>query len=96
MSLNPCIKTGANVWIDSHGAALHGDLYHVAGVYVLRYVGARLIEPKKCDAIFLAIEAAEATEGLEVTPSILDMNPFRSDCCGTIIIEEAFVKTELD
>lgn len=35
--MNACIKTGANVWITSHGHILHGDLYRVGGVYLLRY-----------------------------------------------------------
>lgn len=35
--MNACIKTGANVWITSHGHILHGDLYRVGDMYVLRY-----------------------------------------------------------
>lgn len=36
---NPCIKTGANVYLTGHGGYLHGDLFHVGNCYYLRYVG---------------------------------------------------------
>jgi len=36
---NPCKKTGANVFLTSHGGYLHGDMFLLEGVYYLRYVG---------------------------------------------------------
>jgi len=30
-----CIKTGADVLLDSHGATVHGDLYEVGDTYIL-------------------------------------------------------------
>jgi|SRR5580698_3595882 hypothetical protein len=41
-----CIKTGADVWIDSHGAMAHGDLYRLGDEnmghwYILRAVTVR-------------------------------------------------------
>ncbi len=36
--MNPCIKTGCDVLIESHQAVLHGDLYVCGEMYVLRYI----------------------------------------------------------
>ena len=30
-----CIKTGANVYLYTHGASIHGDLFEVGDVYIL-------------------------------------------------------------
>lgn len=30
-----CIRTGANVYLYSHGASVHGDLFEVGDVYIL-------------------------------------------------------------
>lgn len=32
-----CIRTGADVFVESEGAIYHGDLYKVAGVYIFRH-----------------------------------------------------------
>lgn len=36
--MNPCIKTGCDVLIQSHQAVLHGDLYLCGEMFVLRYI----------------------------------------------------------
>lgn len=37
--MNPCIKTGANVWLQSHSCVLHGDLFKVGEVWMLHHTG---------------------------------------------------------
>lgn len=36
--MNPCIKTGCDVLIESHQAILHGDLYVCGEMFILRYI----------------------------------------------------------
>jgi hypothetical protein len=36
--VNPCLKTGADVLIESHQAVIHGDLYVCGEMFVLRYL----------------------------------------------------------
>ena len=36
--MNPCVKTGARVWIESHNAIANGDLYRVGEVYLYVHV----------------------------------------------------------
>ncbi len=36
--MNPCLKTGADILIESHQAILHGDLYVCGEMFVLRYI----------------------------------------------------------
>ena len=36
--MNPCLKTGADVLIETHQAILHGDLYVCGEMFVLRYI----------------------------------------------------------
>lgn len=60
--MNPCIKTGANVWLESHGAAIHGDLYAVNGVILLRYLPHSQymrddLTADDCDMVFLDRQA---------------------------------------
>lgn len=50
--MNPCIKTGANVWIESGKAALHGDLFRIGSTYLLKHTGRydSSISEAECDA----------------------------------------------
>jgi hypothetical protein len=85
--MNPCIKTGANVWLES-GHAIHGDLYVCNGTYVLRYnTNGKYrhdIAIEQCDAMFLDLQA-EALDVIqpECVPDILDLHG-----AGVIIIAE--------
>lgn len=53
--MNPCIKTGANVWIESEGAALHGDLFRVGSTYLLKHTGRYdfAVTKDECEAIWM-------------------------------------------
>ncbi len=35
-----CVKTGADVYLSSHGAVLHGDMFKVGDVYIFHHCGA--------------------------------------------------------
>jgi hypothetical protein len=37
--MNPCLKTGANVWLQSHSCVLHGDLFKVGSTWMLHHTG---------------------------------------------------------
>lgn len=43
--MNPCLKTGADVLIESHQAVIHGDLYVCGEMFVLRYLHGDTHEP---------------------------------------------------
>src|ERR1700674_5916242 len=43
--MNPCLKTGADVLIESHQAVLHGDLYICGEMFILRYLHGETHEP---------------------------------------------------
>lgn len=92
--MNPCIKTGADVWLNAYGGHLHGDLYHIEGVYILRYVGKVSYTKRKleCDAVFTDTSALDNQR--MALPRTLDLNPFRSDC-GTIVVVEDYVQNLL-
>ena len=48
-----CIHTGCDVWLDSQEAMLHGDLYHIKGVYVLDHTGVYLHSEDKAQANYI-------------------------------------------
>lgn len=43
--MNACLKTGADVLIESHQAVLHGDLYVCGEMFILRYTLGSTNEP---------------------------------------------------
>lgn len=92
--MNPCIKTGADVYITSHGTVLHGDLYALDGMFVLRYgIGQDFNDdPKaiaKCYARF--DDAAAELKGiqLDILPRVIN---FDTSQWGTLIIHEDYVE----
>jgi hypothetical protein len=65
-----CVKTGADVWVNSHQRLIHCDAYHVPGefgdgCYVFRYVGESLdsgigsanIKADRAQADFILMDA---------------------------------------
>lgn len=93
--MNPCIKTGADVFLTSHGSFYHGDLYHMEGVYVFRYRGdqphlSKLPTGMRMHARLedAAAEDASNTWAYEALPLLIDLDgPFR-----TMIIHQDFVE----
>jgi hypothetical protein len=86
--MNPCIKTGANVWLES-GHAIHGDLYVCHGNYVLRYnTNGKYrhdLTPDDCDALFLDLQAEQySVQFPENVNDFLDLHG-----AGVIIIAES-------
>lgn len=91
--MNPCIKTGADVFITSHGTVLHGDLYKLAGIYVLRYGLDQpfLDDPKAVKKCFARFDdaVAESDGNLFGEPRFIN---FDASQWGTLIIHEDYVE----
>lgn len=95
--MNPCIKTGANVFITSHGTVLHGDLYKLEGVYVLRYNVDQPFndDPKairECFAKFDDHLAEVNSNSLSAFPPL--MINFDAPKYGTLILHHDYVECE--
>lgn len=77
-----CIKTGGNVYLQSHGAVVHGDLYMLeaalgSNVYAFRYMGER--------AWYYPHDDEATTVNLIVTGDFMDINDvlvFPDISCG--------------
>lgn len=92
--MNPCIKTGCDVFITSHGTVLHGDLYQLDTMFVLRYgIGQDFNDsPKaiaKCYARF--DDAAAELKGYRLGNKPMTIN-FDTSQWGTLIIHEDYVE----
>lgn len=63
-----CIKTGCDVYLKSHGGALHGDMFKVSDVYILHHCSMDKMDhdmlESDCDYIFDAGPAAYLGEDL--------------------------------
>ena len=97
--MNACIKTGANVWLTSHDHIVHGDLYRVADLYVLRYLPGQAyrMDPHaalEAHALFDNARAEREDNQFasvpNTMPSYLDM-----EGAGVIIIHEVYVRNYL-
>lgn len=70
---NPCLKTGADVFIESHTAIAHGDLYLVGPIYLFVHTATPYwhYDPSneqidRCHAFFRNLGLAEKTMGWPV------------------------------
>lgn len=91
--MNPCIKTGCDVFITSHGTVLHGDLYKLETVYILRYgIGQAFNDnPKAIKKCFAQFDDAKAEHEGNLFGTQRFIN-FDSSQWGTLIINEEYVE----
>lgn len=70
---NPCVKTGANVWLESEDAVFHGDLYAVAEMWVFRYRDMPIeMHRDESDMIMLTAQAQNLSDASpDCTPDIM-------------------------
>jgi hypothetical protein len=105
--MNACIKTGADVWDTNENGVRYGDLYHVNGFYVLRYVGVphydRSQVENDCFATFDTRQAYLDQQRMHYParllqpeyPNILDMAGGADMGYATLLIAEQYVKEQV-
>ena len=84
MISNPCVKTGCNAYMTSHGGYLHGDIFYLEGVYYLRFVGGVQYgcTPEQCDFV-IDNENLPAEICLMVGNTLLISQRYVTRCGGT-------------
>lgn len=54
-----CIKTGCDVYLESHGGVLHGDMFRIGDVFILHHCGMNTMSfgpcAELCDFEFLDV-----------------------------------------
>lgn len=94
--MNPCIKTGANVYLQSHDAIVHGDLYRIGDTWYLVHCdedtwnyAPQPGEVHQCHAHF-NIQQAEVMQRFYKVPVVHFFDSKR-----TICLHDDFVSTNL-
>lgn len=57
-----CVKTGCDVYLESHGGALHGDMFRIGNVWIFHHCGMETVnfeaDEMSCDYVFMNSSAA--------------------------------------